>query len=84
MQARESVVLVEGPDDRHAIHNLLKVQLPASAITIKAKEGIANLIGTLSVELRASDLRHLAIVVDADTDNQARRPGAPKCGSSVS
>ena len=66
------------------IHKLLKVQLPASAITIKAKEGIANLIGTLSVELRASDLRHLAIVVDADTDNQARRPGAPKCGSSVS
>lgn len=72
MRPPESVVLVEGPNDLHVVQNLLKIHLPSAGIKVKVKNGIDNLIQTLHVELRDSELRRLAIVVDADVDIQAR------------
>ena len=39
---------------------------------IKVKGGFDNLRSTLRVELRASDLRHLGVIVDADTSIDSR------------
>lgn len=68
MRPPESVVLVEGPNDLHVVQNLLKIHLPSAGIKVKVKNGIDNLIQTLHVELRDSELRRLAIVVDAYVD----------------
>ncbi len=66
MRAPESVLLVEGTDDFHVVKNLLRARIPDHRFEPKDKGGIDNLLATLHVELRASDLRRLGVVVDAD------------------
>lgn len=64
-------LLVEGNDDLHvfrALLNLHSFHMP----DIKNKEGFENLRDTLLEELDASDLKCLGIVIDADTDCEAR------------
>lgn len=89
--ADPSVLLVEGPDDRHVITNLCRhyhvdVCTPYSSegIRIKEKGGFENLRGTLDVELEASGLEYLGIIVDADTNLQGRwdslRSKLSECG----
>ncbi len=69
-------LLFEGPDDMHVVRNLLfnhkhegkPLCDQFGKNDYKVKEGIDNLIGTLSEELKATDLGSLGIILDADTN----------------
>lgn len=65
-------LLVEGNDDYHVVLNLRSVRHVPEIFDIIDKKGIRNLRDSLSEELDASDLEVLGILVDADTDVQAR------------
>ncbi len=68
----QNFLLVEGKDDEHVFYSLLKHHQIPKRFEIKNKESINQLFDTLEVELLASDLGRLGIVVDADTDVTAR------------
>lgn len=70
--ADKAVLLVEGKDDEHVFYALLKFHGIPEVFRIKDKQGIDNLLGTLDVELLASELERLGIVVDADIDIASR------------
>ena len=70
--ASENVLLVEGRDDKHVFLHLLKHHQVPKLFAIKPKEGVDRLLAELYVELEASDLKRLGIVVDADTDLSSR------------
>lgn len=65
-------MLVEGPDDKHAILNLFGAVGQAVQYRIDAPGGYQNLRASIPGYLKASDLRCLAIVADADADPAAR------------
>ena len=72
--AKPRKMLVEGTDDLYVVANLCVahgLRMPET-FEIVDKKGIGNLLDTLSVELETSDLEILGILVDADTDLQAR------------
>lgn len=67
--AAPKILLVEGRNDLYVVANLCEVVgLPDEAFWIKEKEGYNKLVSDLEVELEASDLQCLGIVVDADID----------------
>lgn len=70
--ADRAVLLVEGKDDKHVFYALLNHHGIPRTILIKDKQGIDNLLDTLEVELLASELKQLGVVVDADVDLNAR------------
>ena len=70
--ADKAVLLVEGKDDQHVFFSLLEFHRIPEVFRIKDKQGIDNLLGTLDVELLASELEQLGIVVDADIDIASR------------
>ena len=70
--ADRCILLVEGKDDVHVFCHLLKHHQVPDWPRIKNKEGVTKLLDSLEVELLASDLERLGIVVDADTDLTAR------------
>jgi hypothetical protein len=72
--AKPRKMLVEGTDDLYVVANLCVVHgMPMpETFEIVDKKGISNLLDTLSVELETSELEILGILVDADTDLQAR------------
>jgi hypothetical protein len=63
-------ILVEGPDDKNVCRHLFSHH--GLEAEIKEKEGFSQLLGSLRVELRASDITHLAIIVDADVSLASR------------
>jgi hypothetical protein len=67
-----NVLLVEGKDDVHVFWHLLEYYHIPDAFRIKNKEGIDKLRGTLEVELLASGLQRLGMVIDADTNLGSR------------
>lgn len=68
----KDVLLVEGKDDEHVFYALLEHHQIPELFTIQNKEGIDNLLETLPLELKRSDLDHLGIVIDANTDLSGR------------
>jgi hypothetical protein len=70
--ADEYLLLVEGKDDRHVFYALLGHHQVPQSFEIKDKDGIDNLLETLPTELKRSDLERLGIVVDANTNLDAR------------
>lgn len=66
--ADSNVLLVEGKDDEHVLYALLQHYGVPEVFKIKDKEGINNLLGTLDVELLASELGQLGVIIDADND----------------
>jgi len=74
--AERFLLLVEGSEDAHVLHHLRKRhQIPEETFTIRPSKddgGIDALLGTLPTQLKANDLERLGIVVDADTDLDAR------------
>jgi hypothetical protein len=66
------VLLVEGKDDEHVSYAVLNHHGVPRKYRVKDKQGSSNLLGTLDVELLASDLEKLGIVIDADVDIAAR------------
>jgi hypothetical protein len=65
-------LLVEGNDDKHVVATLCQVYNLPDSFRIIDKNGISNLLETIKLELETSDLETLGILVDADTDLQAR------------
>lgn len=63
----DSVLLLEGQDDKHVVNNLLFAHHLNTRFNIKEKGGLPNLLDTLPVEIRASELKRIGLVVDADT-----------------
>jgi len=82
------VLLVEGAEDMHFFVHLLKQHgVPISdpgrrqpgKIAIENLGGFETLISEIPVWLRESDLRHLGVVVDADSDVAARWTHSAAC-----
>jgi hypothetical protein len=66
------VVLVEGKDDEHTLYALLNHHGVPRIYRVKDKNGFTNILATIDVELEASDLETLSIIIDADEDQSAR------------
>ena len=76
-------LLFEGSDDQAVVMNLLyNHQANGSPLEglfqAKDKKGIANLLSVLPEELKATDLRNLGIVLNADSDPEARWANATR------
>jgi hypothetical protein len=65
-------LLVEGKDDEHVFYSLLNHHQIPERFEIRSAGSINKLLDRLEVELIQSDLGRLGIVVDADTDMEAR------------
>jgi len=72
MMRADAVILVEGQDDKHVVSNLLLAHGLFDEFVLKDKDGIVNLLVSLPVELRASDLKRLAVIADADSPMMGR------------
>jgi hypothetical protein len=70
--ADKNVLLVEGKDDEHVLYALFVHHALPDAFVVKNKEGVNNILDTLEVELLASELERLGVVVDADTNLTGR------------
>jgi hypothetical protein len=68
----KQVLLVEGKDDEHLFYSLLMHHKVPKTFTIKNKGGITRLLNRLDVELIATGLETLGIVVDANTKIESR------------
>lgn len=69
----KNVLLVEGKNDEHLLYALLKHHaVPNNSFRIKDKQGWEKLRGELDVEIDASDLECLGILVDADASLNGR------------
>lgn len=67
------VIFSEGPDDSNLLYHLLTRHELSEQISIKSGGGIEKLLATLPTELRLnSELERVGLVVDADTDLDAR------------
>lgn len=73
---KKLVLLVEGPDDAHTLYHLLNRHLGRSQvdkkINIESREGFETLRKSLRDDLQVPVLERLGIVVDADSDLDAR------------
>ncbi|HYP28501.1 MAG TPA: DUF3226 domain-containing protein [Blastocatellia bacterium] len=70
--ADKRVILVEGKTDEHVFYALLNHHAIPKIYRVKDKQGIANLLDTLDVEILATELESLGIILDADVDMAAR------------
>lgn len=70
--ADKNVLLVEGKDDDSVFYHLSNHHQIQGGFRIKKKNGINQLLDELDVELDASGLERLGVVVDADVDLTAR------------
>jgi hypothetical protein len=68
------LLLVEGVNDRHVVGNLLRQHGLVIDVDflIRDKRGVDPLVATLPIEIKARGLAPLGVIVDADTDLQAR------------
>lgn len=70
--ATQKKLLVEGNDDVHVVKSLCMAYNIPQVFEVIDKKGLSNLQETLPMELKASDLTALGIMVDADADLAAR------------
>lgn len=72
-KASKNLILVEGKNEEHVFGHLFHHHgIQKGIIDFKSKDGIDNLLESLPVELRGSELERLGIVVDADTNLKSR------------
>ncbi|MHB9004891.1 MAG: DUF3226 domain-containing protein [Coriobacteriia bacterium] len=67
--------MVEGKDDEIVLRKLVDHHFPASIskqIDIRALGGIEELLSSIPVQVKASDINTLGLVVDADTSLESR------------
>ena len=65
-------LLVEGTDDQHVLWALLKRRAIPETFAIEQTGGYSNLLQRLPVEFKASGLKRIGVVIDADLDYLAR------------
>jgi hypothetical protein len=70
--AKNRKLLAEGKDDCIVVANLCEAHQIPEVFDIIDKEGISKLLESLHVDLKASDLEVLGILVDADVNLQDR------------
>ncbi|WP_295583382.1 DUF3226 domain-containing protein [uncultured Lamprocystis sp.] len=66
------VLMVEGPDDEHVVKHICDQRQLGMIEKIRAYGGKDSLIEGIGVRLKESDIAVLGIILDADTDLQAR------------
>jgi hypothetical protein len=66
------VLMVEGVDDEHVVKHICKERRLGLIDKIRDCNGKAPLLENLAVQLKESDICSLGILLDADTDLQAR------------
>jgi hypothetical protein len=62
------ILLVEGKDDKHVVYALRDFHGIPDVFDVKDKENAEQLLESLPVELKGSDLERLAVILDADED----------------
>jgi hypothetical protein len=65
-------LLVEGADDQHVLWALLQRRGVRETFSIDETGGYENLLKSLPVQLKASGLERIGVVIDADSDALAR------------
>lgn len=70
--ADKGVLLVEGKDDDAVLYHLANHHHILGQFKTKKKDGFRQIIDDLDVELDASDLEQLGVIIDADVDLRAR------------
>ncbi len=70
--ADSCLLLVEGVDDEHVFYHLLEHYRIPECFKIVNTQGIDRLLSILPTELKGSNLERPGIVVDADTNIEAR------------
>ncbi|NMA42161.1 MAG: hypothetical protein GX946_02125 [Oligosphaeraceae bacterium] len=68
----KNILMVEGTDDEHVVKHLCDYHNLGRIDEIKNLGGISELLESLPVQLKGSDVKALGILVDADTNMQAR------------
>ncbi len=68
----QNILFVEGRDDKHVFYSLLKHYDVPEQFEVEATDGIELLKDTFAANLVSSKLKRLGVVVDADSDLQAR------------
>lgn len=86
-QSRNGVLLVEGQDDEHAIMHICDklppfsvswgrgqrgIRIGESSISITSKNGADALLAGIPGEVRRRNLQALGVVIDANSDMEAR------------
>jgi hypothetical protein len=66
--ASSSVLLVEGNDDQHVVWGLLEHFKIPEVFDVREKGGIEALLKILPVQLKASEIQRVGIVIDADVE----------------
>ena len=66
------VLMVEGPDDEHVVKHICDQRNLGTIEKIQPYGGKNPLIESIGVRLKESDIAVLGIILDADTDLQAR------------
>ena len=66
------VLMVEGPDDEHVVKHICGQRQLGRIEKIHPYHGKDPLIDGIEVRLKESDIEVLGIILDADTDLQAR------------
>ncbi len=59
-------LLVEGKDDQHVVWSVLEAFAVQESFDILERESVTNLIDSIPVSLKQSELRTLGVIVDAD------------------
>ncbi len=68
-----NLIVTEGKEDKYVFHHLFAhYGIPEGVVDFREYEGIERLLEALPVQLRASELERIGIVVDADTDLEGR------------
>jgi hypothetical protein len=70
--ASSRLLMVEGSDDEHVVYALCGAHNIPRPFEVAKKWGVEQLLGSIPVELKASDRERLAVIVDADDDLAAR------------
>ena len=70
--AGKKVLLVEGNDDEHVVKNICGRLDIGKIDSFQQADGIEKLLTLLPVQLQESDISALGVIVDADTDTEAR------------
>lgn len=66
------VLLVEGKDDEHVIYALCKAHKIDENFNVRECNGFNNLLKTIPIHLKRSEIKTVGIIVDADTDVKNR------------
>ncbi len=74
MSPKNRVLLVEGRDDEQIIYQFCNYYGidNRQRLTVKALDGITELLRDLQLRIRSSEIETLGVVLDADTDLQAQ------------